>query len=216
MSVPHLPRPDLPEHMTWEELEQLPAEIAEQIELWEGRVVWVRRGPREHQRFMRRMTNALERCSRNAGSERPRQCWEVEFETNIFFGHSGRSDFVTPDFMVYRCLPPGHDVRSGDVVLAGEVLSPSNTRTDVEAKKARYASAGIHWYWEIELVREESAVAAVRAYILQTSPGRLAEGVRPLRPANYLLADEWAAADTEGIRIDHPFPILIPWEELAF
>jgi hypothetical protein len=39
MSLPHIERPDLPEFMTWEELERLPEEIAEQIELWNGRVV---------------------------------------------------------------------------------------------------------------------------------------------------------------------------------
>ncbi|OXR42264.1 hypothetical protein B7C42_05463 [Nocardia cerradoensis] len=32
-------RPDLPEYMTWEELERLPADVADQIELWEGRIV---------------------------------------------------------------------------------------------------------------------------------------------------------------------------------
>ena len=31
MSLPNTGRPDLPEYMTWEELEKLPAEIAEQI-----------------------------------------------------------------------------------------------------------------------------------------------------------------------------------------
>ncbi len=36
MSVPRAERPDLPESMTWEELERLPEEIAEQIELWNG------------------------------------------------------------------------------------------------------------------------------------------------------------------------------------
>ena len=45
MSLPHLERPDLPEFMTWEELEKLPADLAARIELWDGRVVWVRRGP---------------------------------------------------------------------------------------------------------------------------------------------------------------------------
>jgi len=33
MSLPQIGRPDLPEYMTWEELEQLPEEIAAQIEL---------------------------------------------------------------------------------------------------------------------------------------------------------------------------------------
>ncbi|WP_425436775.1 hypothetical protein [Nocardia donostiensis] len=38
---PAQPRLGIPEYMTWEELEQLPAEIAEQIELRDGRVVWL-------------------------------------------------------------------------------------------------------------------------------------------------------------------------------
>ncbi|MEU4648002.1 hypothetical protein [Nocardia fluminea] len=44
MSLPDVGRPDLPEFMTWEDLERLPDEVAERIELWDGRVVWVRRG----------------------------------------------------------------------------------------------------------------------------------------------------------------------------
>lgn len=52
----------------------------------------------------------------------------------LFFGHTGKSDFVTPDFLGHRCLPPGSDVRAADAVV-GEVLSPSNTPGDVEAKK---------------------------------------------------------------------------------
>ncbi len=63
MPGPRGERPDLPEYMTWEELEQLPEEIAGQIELWDGRVVWLRRGPAEHQAF----TSAL-----TSGSRAPR------------------------------------------------------------------------------------------------------------------------------------------------
>jgi hypothetical protein len=37
--VPDVEHSDLPEFMTWEELERLPEEIAERIELWDGRVV---------------------------------------------------------------------------------------------------------------------------------------------------------------------------------
>ncbi|MGW1739735.1 hypothetical protein ACWCPQ_13105 [Nocardia sp. NPDC001965] len=72
-SLPDTERPELPEYMTWEELEQLPEEIAEQIELWDGRVVWLRRGPSEDQAFTRRLTNAVERDARKGMSERPEQ-----------------------------------------------------------------------------------------------------------------------------------------------
>ncbi|NKY84702.1 Uma2 family endonuclease [Nocardia veterana] len=217
MSLPRIERPDLPEYMTWEELEQLPEEIADQIELWDGRVVWVRRGPAEHQAFTRRVTNAFERCARKSMSDQPDDCWRVESETNVFLGASGKTDFLTPDFLVYRCLPsPYQDVRATDTVLVGEVLSPSNTQSDMEAKKGRYATAGIPWYWEVTLARENSAIATVRAYALETEHGKLPAGVRPLRSANYLLAGEWTTSAEEGIRFDFPFAITIPWSELEY
>ncbi|MCU1645828.1 MAG: Uma2 family endonuclease [Nocardia sp.] len=210
-------QPELPEYMTWEELERLPEEIAAQIELWDGRVVWLRRGPGEHQVFTGRMWAALERCARKDMSTEPKHCWRANFETNVFFGTNGKSDFMTPDFLVHRCLEsPYQDVRAADAFVVGEVLSPSNTQSDMEAKRGRYASAGIPWYWEVSLASETSAIASVRAYGLQAEPGQLPDGVHPLRTANYLLTGEWTPADTDGIEFDFPFPIHIPWTELEF
>lgn len=203
--------------MTWEELERLPEEIAEHIELWKGRVVWVRRGPGEHQIFTARMWTALERSARKDMSANPQHCWRANLETNVFFGPNGKSDFVTPDFLVHRCLEsPYQDVRAADVLLAGEVISPSNTQTDIEAKKGRYASAGIPWYWEVSLAREASAIATVRAYGLETGHAHLPDGVHPLRAANYLVVGEWTHDNPNGVEIDFPFPIYIPWAELEY
>ncbi|MFE3442551.1 Uma2 family endonuclease [Nocardia sp. NPDC059180] len=217
MSSPRSQRPDLPEYMTWEELEQLPEEIAAQIELWDGRVVWLRRGPAEHQAFTFALTSAFKRCAREGMAGDTERCWRVDFETNVFFGESGKSDFVTPDFLVYRCLDaPYQDIRASDVLLAGEVLSPSNTQTDMEAKKARYARAGIPWYWEVTLEREKSAIAMVHAYALESTHGTLPAGVRPLHPANYLLTGNWSPKDSDAIVAEHPFSIHIPWAELEF
>ncbi|WP_194817559.1 Uma2 family endonuclease [Nocardia sp. XZ_19_385] len=217
MAIPHTERPDLPEYLTWEQLERLPEEIAEQIELWDGRVVWLRRGPGEHQTFTRRLTNELERAARKSMATEPEQCWRVNLETNVFMSPTGKSNFLTPDFVVHRCLDgPYQDLRASDVVLVGEVLSPSNTQSDLEAKKGRYASVGIPWYWEVSLDRDSSAIAMVRAYALEVEHGRLTEGVRPLRPANYLAVREWTPADPGGIEFDFPFPITIPWTDLEF
>jgi Putative restriction endonuclease len=217
MPVPRTERRHLPEFMTWEELERLPEEIAGQIELWNGRVVWVRRGPSEHQTFTNLMWNALRRCARQDMSEHTQHCWRVTTETNIFLGHSGKSDFLTPGFLIHRCLEtPYQDVRGGDALLVGEVLSPFNTQADIEAKKARYASAGIPWYWEVTLAREASAIAIVRAYALETGHAQLPDGVHPLHVANYLMVGEWAPGDSNSIQIDFPFPITIPWYELEF
>ncbi|WP_228786822.1 Uma2 family endonuclease [Nocardia terpenica] len=217
MSSSHIASPDLPEYMTWEELERLPEEIAGQIELWEGRVVWVRRGPAEHQDCTVEFRNALRRCAREDMSGGGENCWRVTIETNVFFGATGKSDFVTPDFLVYRCLENEYqDIRATDVYLAGEVRSPSNTERDIEAKKARYAGAGIPWYWEVLLGRAPRRITIVRAYALETGPGRLPTGVAPLRPTNYVVAGEWASATTDGIDFNFPFPIRIPWSELEF
>lgn len=217
MSSPRIEKPDLPEYMTWEELERLPDEVAGQIELWSGRVVWLRRGPAEHQRFTRRLTNALEYCARKSMADNPETCWQVDFENNVFLGEHGKSDFLTPDFLVYRCLEsPYQDVRAADTLLVGEVLSPSNTQSDMEAKKSRYAGAGIPWYWEVALAADVSTIATIRAYALQSGVGRLPDGVHPLYPTNYLLTGEWTPADAEGVRFDFPFPIRIGWPELAF
>nr|WP_309138640.1 Uma2 family endonuclease [Nocardia cyriacigeorgica] len=215
MPFPHVERPDLPDRMTWEELEQLPGEIAGQIELWDGKVVWVRRGLVEHQDCTVEFRTALRRCAREDMQKDPGHCWRVSLETNIFFGSTGKSDFVTPDFLVYRCLEQEYqDIRATDVYLAGEVLSPSNTERDVEAKKARYAGGGIPWYWEVILGRNPRRIATVRAFALETGHGRLPVDVTPLRPANYIAVGEWTPDDQGGIAIDYPYPIRIPWSEL--
>ncbi|MCM6776055.1 Uma2 family endonuclease [Nocardia sp. CDC159] len=203
--------------MTWEELENLPEEIAGQIELWNGRVVWVRRGPAEHQEFTNLMWSGLRRCARDEMARQPEQCWRVHTETNVFLAQSGKNDFVTPDFLIHRCLPqPYQDVRADDVLLVGEVLSPTNTQTDIDDKKARYAAVGIPWYWEVTLERTRSAIAMVRAYALETDHGKLPPGVHPLYPANYLLTGKWTPKDSDGIVAALPFPIRIPWSELEF
>ncbi|MFD6388821.1 Uma2 family endonuclease [Nocardia sp. NPDC060259] len=217
MASPSPERPDLPEFMTWEELEQLPEEIAAQIELWEGRVVWVRRGPAEHQEFTNLLWAALRRCAREAVTTDPERCWRVHTETNIFFGRTGKSDFATPDFLVRPCVDaPYQDIRADDVLLVGEVLSPSNSPADMEEKKARYAGAGIPWYWEVTLERAHSAIASVRAYALETTHGNLPPGVRPLHPANYILAGMWSPKKSDGIVMALPFLIDIAWGELEF
>lgn len=217
MSIPRVQRPDLPECMTWEELERLPEEIAGQIELRNGRVVWVRRGPAEHQDCTNLLWTNLRRCALQDIHSQLEHCWRVSTETNVFFGNTGKSDFVTPEFLVYRCLEEEYqDIRATDVYLAGEVLSPSNTERDIEAKKARYAGAGIPWYWEVLLGRGPRRINIVRAFALETGHGRLPDGVSPLHPANYVVAGEWTQAKTDGIAFDFPFPIRIPWSELEF
>ncbi|MBO0855171.1 MAG: Uma2 family endonuclease [Nocardia sp.] len=203
--------------MTWEELEQLPEEIASQIELWDGQVVWVRRGPAEHQEFTNLLWSGLRRSAREAMGVDPEHCWRAHTETNVFLNNSNKSDFLTPDFLISRCLPePYQDLYADDVLLVGEVLSPSNSQTDMEEKRGRYARAGIPWYWEVTLEREKSAIAMIRAFALEKSPGDLPPGVHPLYPANYLLTGKWTPKTCHAVEVELPFPIHIPWTDLEF
>ncbi len=225
--------PDLPTTLTWEELDLLPDEIAGEIELWEGRVIWCRRGPAEHQDCSNLLWAALRRCARDDIQNKPEHCWRIGTETNVFLGATTKDDFLTPDFLIYNCLKERfQDILAADVHLVGEILSPSNTRRHIEAKKARYASAGIPWYWEVAIGRGPQPSAVVSAFALETGHGRLPRGVTPLRSVDYVLVDEWRSAppgpdeiaggvdpselSSKGIDIDLPFPIHIPWSELEF
>ncbi|MFE9328025.1 Uma2 family endonuclease [Nocardia sp. NPDC052278] len=214
MPLPLIQRPDLPEYLTWEELELLPEEIAGQIELWNGRVVWAGHRAEEHRVFTRRLTNTIEHLARQAMSERDESCWRVDCETNVFLGTSGRSDFSIPSFLIHRCLEtPDQDIRAQDVLLVGEVMCAYAGR---EGKRGRYAHAGIPWYWEVALDRESSAIEMVRANVLSIGHAQLPDGARPLRPNNYIAAGEWTHENPDGIAIDFPFPITIPWTELEY
>ena len=209
---------DVPEYLTWDELQRLPEGIAEDIELWERRVIWNRRAPFEHQESSVLMRNALlssaQRAMRSATSESEQQCWQVGVETNVFFA-ADKSSFLTPDFLVRRCLPWDADTTAADVVLAGEVLSGSDTPGRVSWKKERYAEGGIPWYWEVDLDSANGGeIAAVRAYelfLIQTAELE----VKPLRPAAYVLAGEWTPAGLD-IEFPKPFDMHISWDDLAF
>ncbi|MGY4100722.1 Uma2 family endonuclease [Nocardia sp. R16R-3T] len=205
----------LPERMTWDELNALPAGQAERIELVRGRPVWVRTGPPEHLRFATRMRNALEVCARDSMRARSSECWQVDTETNVFLSHT-KDDFLTPDFMVYRCPEePWKPIFAETVLIVGEVLSPSNHIGQMRAKQARYAEAGISEYWEVLLDREGRRIDTILTYVLAT-PSDLPEGVTPLRPRQYAQVGEWSPKVHSEIALPYPFPIALSWTDLEY
>ncbi|MGW4635596.1 hypothetical protein [Nocardia sp. NPDC004415] len=68
----------------------------------------------------------------------------------------------------------------------------------------------------LALHRTTGAIGTVRVYGLDIGHAELPQGVRPLRPANYVLPGEWTSADTPDIFFPYPFPIEIPWSSLTF
>lgn len=208
----------VPEYVSWDELQQLPDEIADDIELWEHKVIWNRRGPFEHQQFSVRMRNAIEsearRAMRDGTREDEERCWQVGVETNVFFT-ADKSSFLTPDFLVRRCMPGGADTMVTDVVLVGEVLSGSDTPKRRAWKMDRYAEARIPWYWEVGLDSNGNwNIAEVRAYELVVIP-TAGLPVKPLRPAVYIPVGAWEPNDSASIDISEPFDISISWDDLT-
>ena len=67
----------------------------------------------------------------------------------------GPFDVRRPDMMFIAKerleeMEPGCTMRSDDVELVVEVLSPSSVRTDREDKLQQYAKAGIRYYWIVD------------------------------------------------------------------
>ncbi|MCU1646802.1 MAG: Uma2 family endonuclease [Nocardia sp.] len=201
----------LPETLTWEEFLALPDEIAQCVEgLDHGRVIWARTGPRRNQRAAVRLRNALESAWVDASRDLPGECFEADVEQPIFF--SGKNDFLKPDFILYRCLPlDEQDVPAAAVVIAGEVLSPSNSVQDMNRKTLRYAESGIPWYWEVEPGEQ---TITIRINALLPAPEHRPAGVTPLRAYHYEPVAFWEGDRDFAYHL--PFPFTISAESLAY
>ena len=221
MPIPHLASPDLPEMMTWTAYEALPEEIAQYIELQDGRPVWIadeiiaHRSTDEHQVYSHNFVQALRTITRHITAESLGPCWRATGESNIFFNQD-RSSFVTPDFMAFRCLDDEFDwIYAQDVVLVGEVLSQRTHKS--RSRKRRRATLPVE---SPGTGRWSSATALgiekVRAYTRAVGAPPLPAGVTLLHPANYYQVDEWAPETHDAIETIHPFPIRIPWDDLVY
>ncbi|MEU2999809.1 hypothetical protein ABZ684_19945 [Streptomyces sp. NPDC006995] len=208
----------LPETLSWEELQQLSDTIAEGVELWQGKAVWNRRGPLEHQQFAVRMRNALEAAARRAMREEPggsdQRRWQVGVETNVFFT-SDKSSFLTPTSWSAAAFPaeptPSPRTPSSWVRCSPARTPPRRRQWTMD----RYAEAAIPWYWEIELDSGATwDVTSVRAYE-RVMIDRSGLAVKPLRPSAYVAVGEWEP-DGLGIEFPEPFTLSVTWEDLAF
>jgi hypothetical protein len=55
------------------------------------------------------------------------------------------------------------------------------------------------------------------AHARQVGQGTFTDDVKPLYPSNYVLIGEWTpTTHPDGIAIDDPFLIRIPWSELEY
>lgn len=124
----------------WTEQEYLALpETNEHVELLDGSLV-VSPGPAsDHQQLARRLANLLE--------EAAPEDLQVIMSANV---RLAPAEILIPDLVVTTRHDPVVFFRAEDLLLAGEVVSPSTTSIDRVLKPHLYAAAGIPWYLQVE------------------------------------------------------------------
>jgi Uma2 family endonuclease len=99
----------------------------------------------QHQRAAFRLARAIEDAVHDAG----RDDLHVVPGVGVKISTAWRTALV-PDVVVLNTKPIGVAFKPEDVVLAVEIWSPGNTRTERDTKMAAYAGAGVPYFWAVD------------------------------------------------------------------
>lgn len=171
----------LPRHVgPWslDDVLSLPEDNSQRIELVDGMLLVSPLGSYRHQQLAGRAYAALLGAC-------PREL-EATIELNVLLS-SGR--LVIPDFTVVRPREAGVMFPVSDVVLVGEVFSPSTRLNDEGLKRGLYAKAGVPYYLMVDPSRQ-----VVEATLLE------------LQGTDYV---EIAVSENGVMETDRPFPLTI-------
>lgn len=171
----------LPRHAgpwTLDDVLSLPEDNSQRVELVDGALIVSPLGSYRHQQLAFRASTALHTACPDE--------FEVTIELNVLLS-SGR--LVIPDFTIVRPRDAGVMFPVSDVVLLGEVLSPSTRLNDLGLKRDLYAQAGVPYYL---MVDPEPRVP--KATLLE------------LDGAEYV---EVARSEDGVLTIERPFPVTI-------
>ena len=171
----------LPAHKgpwTLDDVLALPEDHSQRIELVDGALIVSPLGTVRHQRLIGRVMVALSLAC-------PAE-FEATVEMNVRL--SG-SRMLIPDLTVMRPGAGGLMLPAEDLLLAGEILSPSTRVNDLVVKRQLYAEAGVPYYL---MVDPEEPVVAVTLLELQGT--------------EYV---EIATSRDGVLTIERPFPVTI-------
>ncbi|WP_063798525.1 Uma2 family endonuclease [Nocardia sp. NRRL S-836] len=144
----------LPRHVgpwTLDDVLSLPEDGSQRVELVDGMLLVSPLGSYRHQQLVFDIAASLRAACPDH--------FEATIELNVLLS-SGR--LVIPDFTVVKPREAGVMFPVSDVVLVGEVLSPSTRLNDEGLKRALYAKAGIPYYLMVD-----PAGAVVEATLLE-------------------------------------------------
>lgn len=154
------------EQVTAEEYDSWSEEQCAGIEIVDGMVVVSPSASKRHNRLARLLANALEDA---AGDD-----WNADTDFDVRLQDVPLTS-RRPDVVVYRAdtidIVP---TRPEHVLLVAEVVSPGSETTDRVVKLAQYATAGIPFYWRIEIA--VTGVPVVYTYVLDSASKRFREG----------------------------------------
>ncbi|GAA1953738.1 hypothetical protein GCM10009838_06340 [Catenulispora subtropica] len=203
------------EGITLEMWEHIPEEVCRDHELDRGRLIRRESGSPGHQSASLSLGALLKAAARLAVEAEVYPCLRASLDLDTRLWDVPGATVRKPDVLVYRCLEPGERrLWASSVLLAVEIVSPSSEATDTgrdrrrtgfESKMTQYARAGIRHYWIVRLKPDDSAIARIQQWRLDTELGV------------YVEVAAWANGETaDAIRTEEPFPIQATWADLEF
>ncbi|MBB5955797.1 hypothetical protein FHS29_002378 [Saccharothrix tamanrassetensis] len=156
----------------------LPQDRLQRVELVDGAIRVSPVGVYRHQRLAFRIAMVLESACPSG--------LEATAGVNVLLSDTR---LLIPDFTINVSGPFGLTLPASELVMAGEVLSPSTRLDDLMLKRKLYAEAGVPFYLVIDPEGDE-----VTATLFELPEGEYVEAVR---------------SEAGVLRLDRPFPVTI-------
>jgi Uma2 family endonuclease len=195
----------LPE-ITLDVYKALPEDICMQIEVVDGWLVRCESAEPTHQTIQRNLANHLWAAVKSHDA-RKSACHRVNHDVDVLFAEAPKLHFRRPDVVVYRCIDAdrgkwGRKPYASDCVIVVEIVSADSVATDLRAKRAEYAAAGIPQYWIARMTDNDGPSISVERFLLTLDGNYISAGLA-------VRGRDFHAVDT----ID-PFPLKLTWDQL--
>ncbi len=195
----------LPE-ITLDVYKALPEDICMQIEVVDGWLVRCESAEPTHQTIQRNLANHLWAAIKSHDAGRS-ACHRVNHDVDVLMAETPKLHFRRPDVVVYRCIDAdrgkwGRKPYASDCVIVVEIVSADSVATDLRAKRAEYAAAGIPHYWIARMTDNDGPSISVERFLLTLDGNYISAGLA-------VRGRDFRAVDT----ID-PFPLKLTWDQL--
>jgi len=195
----------LPE-ITLDVYKALPEDVCMQIEVVDGWMVRCESAEPAHQTIQRNFANHLWAAVKGHDASK-RACHRVNHDVDVLIAEAPKFHFRRPDVVVYRCIDVdrgkwGRKPYASDCVIVLEIVSADSVATDLRAKRAEYAAAGIPHYWIVRMTDNDGPSISVERFLLTLDGNYVPEGLA-------VRGRDFHAVDTFN-----PFSLKLTWEQL--